>query len=224
MKPAPTKTDYKAVIVSLFAAIIFWIMNALNKEGYSQKISFPIRITYDDSLYIPTQPLPEKISVNVSGNGWDLLRKSLALYKTPIQYEIAKPLKTKFLNTGMLTDSIQEYIQDVTVNYVVADRFELEFERKIKKDFLVKVDSLHIPLKDHYVVSSVINLSPRTVMIEGPESILKAMDSTIYLKVPGQKIKDNYDEEINLPFAKNNMLKVSKKKVNVSFEVEELLK
>eukprot|EP01035_Chromulina_nebulosa_P049214 gene49214-66821_t len=84
MKPAPTKTDYKAVIVSLFAAIIFWIMNALNKEGYSQKISFPIRITYDDSLYIPTQPLPEKISVNVSGNGWDLLRKSLALYKTPI--------------------------------------------------------------------------------------------------------------------------------------------
>lgn len=224
MKPAPTKTDYKAVIVSLFAAIIFWIMNALNKEGYSQKISFPIRITYDDSLYIPTQPLPEKISVNVSGNGWDLLRKSLSLYKTPIQYEITKPLKTKFLNTGMLTDSIQEYIQDVTVNYVVADRFELEFDRKIKKDFLLKVDSLHIPLKNNYVVSSVINLSPRTVMIEGPESILKAMDSTIYLKVPGQKIKDNYDDEINLPLAKNNMLKASKKKVNVSFEVEELIK
>ncbi|MBB6002075.1 hypothetical protein [Arcicella rosea] len=224
MKPAPTKTDYKAVIVSLFAAIIFWIMNALNKEGYSQKISFPIRITYDDSLYIPTQPLPEKISVNVSGNGWDLLRKSLSLYKTPIQYEITKPLKTKFLNTGMLTDSIQEYIQDVTVNYVVADRFELEFDRKIKKDFLLKVDSLHIPLKNNYVVSSVINLSPRTVVIEGPESILKAMDSTIYLKVPGQKIKDNYDDEINLPLVKNNMLKVSKKKVNVSFEVEELIK
>ncbi len=224
MKPAPKKTDYKAVIVSLFAAIIFWIMNALNKEGYSQKISFPIRITYDDSLYIPTQPLPEKIAVNVSGNGWDLLRKSLSLYKTPIQYAITKPLKTKFLNTGMLTDSIEEYIQDVKVNYVVADRFELEFERKVKKDFTLKVDSLHIPLKEHYVVSSVINLNPKMVMIEGPESILKAMDSTIYIKIPGKKIKDNFDEEIGLPFAKNSMLKVSKKKVNVSFEVEELLK
>lgn len=224
MKPAPKKTDYKAVIVSLFAAIIFWIMNALNKEGYSQKISFPIRITYDDSLYIPTQPLPEKIAVNVSGNGWDLLRKSLSLYKTPIQYAITKPLKTKFLNTGMLTDSIEEYIQDVKVNYVVADRFELEFERKVQKDFTLKVDSLHIPLKEHYVVSSVINLNPKMVMIEGPESILKAMDSTIYIKIPGKKIKDNFDEEIGLPFAKNSMLKVSKKKVNVSFEVEELLK
>lgn len=224
MKPAPTKTDYKAVIVSLFAAIIFWVMNALNKEGYSQKISFPIRITYDDALYIPTQPLPERISVNVSGNGWNLLRKSFSFNKTPIQYAIAKPLKTKFLNTGMLTDSIAEYIRDVQVNYVVADRFELEFDNKIKKDFILKVDSLHIPLKDHYVVSSVINLSPKILTIEGPESVLKEMDSTIYVKVPGQKIKDNFDDEINLPFAKNNMLKISKKKVNVSFEVEELLK
>ncbi|MEA5256194.1 hypothetical protein VB264_00255 [Arcicella aquatica] len=224
MKPAPKKTDFKAVIVSLFAAIIFWIMNALNKEGYSQKISFPIRITYDDSLYIPTQPLPEKISVNVSGSGWDLLRKSFSFNKTPIQYAINKPLKTKFLNTGMLTDSIAEYIRDVQVNYIVADRFEIEFDRKIKKDFTLKIDSLHIPLKEHYVVSSVINLNPRVLTIEGPESMLKDMDSTIYIKVPGQRIKDNFDDEIGLPFAKNGILKTNKSKVSVSFEVEELLK
>jgi YbbR domain-containing protein len=224
MKPAPSQTDYKAVIISIFAAIIFWIMNALNKEGYSQKISFPIHFTYNDSLYIPTQPLPERISVNVSGNGWNLLRKSFSFYTAPIQYAITKPLSTKFLNTGMLTDSIAEYIRDVHVNYVVADRFELEFDRKITKNFSLKVDSLHIPLKDHYVVSSLINVQPRMITINGPESILKEMNDTILLKVPGRKIKDNFDDTILLPFTKNGLLKSNRDKVNISFEVEELLK
>jgi hypothetical protein len=92
MKTSPSKTDYKAIVICLLAAIIFWIMNALNKEGYSEKISFPLQFSYNDSLYIPTQPLPEKISVNVSGNGWNLLRKAFALDITPIKYSISKPL------------------------------------------------------------------------------------------------------------------------------------
>ena len=224
MKPVPSQTDYRAIIISLFAAITFWIMNALNKEGYSQKISFPIHFTYNDSLYIPTQPLPERISVNVSGNGWNLLRKSFSFYKTPIQYAINKPLSTKFLNTGMLTDSITEYIHDVRVNYVVADRFELEFDKKITKEFTLKVDSINIPLKERYVVSSLINLNPKKITINGPESVLNEMNDTIFLKVPGRKLKDNFDDEITLPFAKNKLLKSNRDKVNVSFEVEELLK
>nr|MCU0468761.1 hypothetical protein [Arcicella sp.] len=141
MKTTTSKTDYKAVFISLLAAIIFWIMNALNKDGYSQKMSFPLQFSYNDSLYIPTQPLPEKISVNVSGNGWNLLRKAFALDITPVKYSIEKPLKTKYLNTGSLTDSLSDYIKDVKVNYVVADRFDLEFDRKISKEFIVRVDS-----------------------------------------------------------------------------------
>jgi hypothetical protein len=89
MKPSSSKTDIKAIFISLMAALIFWVMNALNKDGYSQKISFPLQFSYNDSLYIPTQPLPEKIFVNVSGNGWNLLRKAFALDVTPIVYSVA---------------------------------------------------------------------------------------------------------------------------------------
>ena len=117
MKPIQSKkTDYKAVAVSVLAAIIFWIMNALNKEGYSQKMSFPLQFLYNDSLYIPTQPLPANIAVNVSGSGWSLLRKAFTSNDTPIKYSVSKPLKTRFLNTGSLTDSLSEYIKDVKVN------------------------------------------------------------------------------------------------------------
>ena len=224
MKPAPSKTDYKAVVICLLAAIVFWIMNALNKDGYSQKISFPLQFSYNDSLYIPTQPLPEKISVNVSGNGWNLLRKAFALDITPIKYSISKPLKTRLLNTGSLTDSLSEYIKDVKINYVVADRFELEFDRKISKDFIVKVDSSNISLKERYVITSLINISPRKITLVGPESLLDEMGSTILVKVPTRRLQENYDDEIALPLPKNALIKTNKDRVTVSFEVAELLK
>jgi YbbR domain-containing protein len=224
MKNSQLKTDYKAIFICLLAAIIFWIMNALNKEGYSEKISFPLQFSYNDSLYIPTQPLPQKISVNVSGSGWSLLRKALAFDITPIKYTISKPLKTKLLNTGSLTDSLSEYIKDVKINYVVADRFELEFDRKISREFRVKIDSSNISLKDRYVITSLINVNPRTIILEGPESVLDEMGSTILVKVPTRRLQENYDDEVALPLPKNTLIKANKDRVTVSFEVAELLK
>lgn len=224
MKNASSKTDYKAISICLLAAIIFWIMNALNKDGYSQKISFPLQFSYNDSLYIPTQPLPEKISVNVSGNGWNLLRKTFALDINPIKYSIIKPLKTRLLNTGTLTDSLTDYIKDVKVNYVVADRFELEFDRKVSKDFIIKVDSANISLKDRYVITSLINVNPRRITLTGPESVLEEMGTTIMVKVPTRRLQENYDEEVALPLTKNTLIKSNKDRVTISFEVAELLK
>jgi hypothetical protein len=224
MKPTQPKTDYKAIVICLLAAIIFWIMNALNKEGYSEKISFPLQFSYNDSLYIPTQPLPQKISVNVSGSGWSLLRKALAFDITPIKYTISKPLKTRLLNTGSLTDSLSEYIKDVKINYVVADRFELEFDRKISREFRIKIDSSNISLKDRYVITSLINVNPRTITLTGPESVLDEMGNTILVKVPTRRLQENYDDEVLLPLPKNALIKANKDRVTVSFEVAELLK
>jgi hypothetical protein len=224
MKPTPPKTDYKAISICLLAAIIFWIMNALNKDGYSYRIPFPLQISYNDSLYIPTQPLPEKISVNVSGNGWNLLRKVFALDIKPIKYSVSKPLKTRFLNTGSLTDSISEYIKNVKVNYIVADRFELEFDRKVSKEFIIKVDSSSISLKDRYVITSLINVNPRIIILTGPESVLIEMGSTLKVKVPSQRLQDNYDDEIKIALPQNALIKANKDRVAVSFEVAELLK
>jgi hypothetical protein len=224
MKAKSTGFDLKAVFISLIAALIFWLMNALNKDGYSQKISFPLQVRYDDSLYIPLQPLPEKVLVNVSGNGWSLLRKALSLNTTPIVYPISKPLKTKYLNTTSLTDSLNDKIHDVRVNYVVADRFDIEFDRKISKTFTIKVDSANIHLKDRYVVSSLINVNPKTVTLVGPQSALEELGAFLEVKIPSKRLQENYDDEVKIALPKNSLITSSKDKVAVSFEVAELLK
>ncbi len=216
----PKPRDTQAMLISGVAAVVFWLMNALNKDGYSLKVAYPLSVQYNDTLYIPTQPLPQRVMVNISGNGWSLFRKGLAFDNKPIKYPVNKPLKTNFINTSSLTALLSEQIKDVRVNYVVADTLDLEFDRKIKKKVFVQIDSANIPLKTRFVISTVINVSPRYIVFEGPETLLNSFKDTLHLKVPGKRIQDNYDEEIPIDYKKNPLIKASKEKVAVSFEVE----
>ena len=100
----------------------------------------------------------------------------------------------------------------------------MEFDKKVKRIIRLRVDSLSIPLQERYIVSSVINLNPSTIEVEGPESTLNELGETLNVKVPGRRIQDNYDDEIRIPLPKNSYLKANKERVSVSFEVAELLK
>ncbi len=37
-------------------------MNVLNKDNYSIKLNYPLDIEYDNSAFVPMQPLPKRIS------------------------------------------------------------------------------------------------------------------------------------------------------------------
>ena len=44
----PNRRDPKVAVFSVLAAVGFWLLNALNKEGYSTKISYPLRVAFTD--------------------------------------------------------------------------------------------------------------------------------------------------------------------------------
>lgn len=69
-----------------------------------------------------------------------------------------------------------------------------------------------------------INVNPRTITLEGPETVLSEMNSVIFVKVPAKRLQENYDDEVKLSFPQNALIKASKDRVAVSFEVAELLK
>jgi hypothetical protein len=217
-----SKPDLKVAILSVLAATLFWLMNALNKDGYTTKLGYPLKVEFNDSLYIPTMVLPKQISVNVSGNGWTLLRRQFAINALPLIYPIKQPLKTKFINTASLTDLMSDQIKDLKVNYVATDTLELDFDRKVTRKIRIEVDSLDISLRKPYVVSSLINITPRSIMITGPEDLVNGLDGVWIVKIPVKRIDTDYDAEINLDYAKDQNLSLSQDKVQVSFEVDAL--
>ena len=216
--------NFKTLVLCFVAAFVYWLLNALNKSGYTTRINYPIEIKYNDSLYIPVRPLPKTIKVSLSSTGWNLLKDNLFWNVTPLEYEIINPVAEKQLSTSVLTEKLLQKLHNSKVNYINADTIILNFEKKYRKKVTLKVDSLGVDLEKNYVIASLINITPAEVIIEGPASALNELKDTFYLKIPARNLAVNYDDKISIPFPKNPLLKASTEKAVVSFEVAELLK
>ncbi|MEZ0483713.1 hypothetical protein [Fibrella aquatica] len=208
----------------LVGAGLFWIMNALNKEGYSLNVEYPVHFEFNESNYIPTTTLPRTVKVNVSGDGWDLLRLSWLPFRTePVNYEVNNPMRASIINTSAMTAALADQIKNLKVNYVVADTLEMSFDHRITKTIRLVADSTHIDMLSPFVVSSVINLTPATITVQGPARLLKGFSDTMLIKIPGRRISANYDEELPITAFRHPLVQRSADKVFVSFEVGELL-
>ncbi|MBN8821776.1 MULTISPECIES: hypothetical protein [unclassified Spirosoma] len=215
----PTK-----LLLCLLAATLFWFLSALNKPGYTLNVDYPIRFIYNDSLYIPTTPLPKTVRVNVSSDGWGLLRHTWLPFRVePVTYTIKAPLQATTINTSLLTAALAEHIKKLHINYVVSDKLDVHFDRRMRKTIPLKADSLHINMLPPFVVTSVINLTPRNIEVDGPARLVRGLPDTLWVKIPRKRISDNYDDEIPLNQLRHPLLHTSADRVAVSFEVGELL-
>lgn len=222
-QPNPSFQLSKALLC-VSAAALFWFLTALNKTGYTLNVEYPVRFVYNDSLYVPTSPLPRTVMVNVSSDGWGLLRHSWLPFRVePVDYVVKDPIQASVINTASLTAALEEHVKKLHVNYVLADTLGMSFDRRMTKTVRLIPDSLHINLAPRYMVSSVINLTPRTIQVEGPARLVRGLSDTLLVRIPRKRIADNYDEELPLNQLRHPMLRTSADRVAVSFEVGELL-
>ncbi|WP_460637583.1 YbbR-like domain-containing protein [Larkinella harenae] len=222
--PPSRPVKLPTLLLCLLAAAVIWLLNALNKNSYTVSVQYPIEFVYNQDLFVPTSPLPKTISVNITGNGWKLFRQSwLPFRSSPIRYPVNKPLQTKFINTASLAESLTDHAKDVRINFVAGDTLALNFDRLAAQEVPVVVDSANIDLADRMVVSSLINVSPRTIRFEGPARLLRAVPDTIKVKIPARRLALSYDEELKLPIPRHPLIRASADQVAVSFEVAELL-
>jgi YbbR domain-containing protein len=199
-------------------------MNALNKREFSLSLQYPIEFKYDQEEFIAVQPLPKNIKVNVTGNGWSLLQKSWLSFRAhPVSYTINNPTTTSVLNSSALIDEIVESLPGLKVNHVMADTFELGFEKKRSKVMHIRVDSAAIDLREGYVISSFVNVSPSLIMLEGAASEVATYPDTLWVRVPDTKIQNNYDESISLPLSLKPHVQASHTETFISFEVARYL-
>jgi len=221
-KPRPSKP--RTLLLSISGALVIWLFNELNKDGYTLKVNYPLKLTYNDSLYIPVTPLPKKITAILNGTGWSLLRKSMAFTVTPVAYQLTDPLRNSTLNTSSLAVIMTEQVKDVKISGIVADTVTLDFDRFMSKTAVIRLDSAAIHLEKRFVISSFINLNPRTITFKGPALLVENLPDTILVKVPNKNIRANYDEELPLNYPRLAAVKASGERVFVSFEVAELLR
>lgn len=214
--------EFPVVALCFLAATMFWFLNALNKE-YTTRISYPIDFQYDKENLVSTQPLPSKITINVTGYGWTLLRKTLGIDAKPIVYQFENPLKTAFLTGASLLPSVTEQLKEAHINYVEDDTITVGFDTKAVKKVALQVDSTQIELRENYFLTSRVRLVPDTIDFEGPAKLIKKLPDVLIINVPGKDIDDNFEDEIPINYTQDPLIRLSSAVTSINFEVGEFV-
>ncbi len=212
------RTNWKALALSFFAAAVFWIFNALNKT-YSTNLRFPIVFEYDQARFIPVEPLPGTLTLNVTGNGWELFRKSLG-YKVPsIAYPLERPAETRRIIASSLSPIAAGLISPMQINYVVTDTLRLHFEPRISRKFKLLANVEEVSFKSNFGRTGSVVVQPDSVTLEGPTSLVENLADTIWLKIHASRVNASYRESVEIQIPGSQLISRNPPVADVMFEV-----
>jgi hypothetical protein len=213
--------NWKAILLCVFAATIFWIFNSLNKN-YSASIDFPLAFDYDQERYVAVKPLPEEIKLNVSGLGWDLFRKSAGLKVPPLRIPLENPSEVKKIVGATLPPLFSGQMEGLQINFVITDTLHLQIDPKIRKRVQVGVDSAEQYVRSGYGISGPVGIEPDTVWLEGPQSLVATVPDKVLLKLDVDSLDDPFNESVAVNVLSDRIL-VDPPAVQVSIPVGRLV-
>lgn len=214
------RTNWKAVSLCFVAATVFWFFNALNKD-YSTNLRFKVNFEFDRDRYIPVDPLPAAVFMNVSGNGWDLLRKSLGFNLPDMNIQLDRPTEVKKIVGSTLPALLAGQLGNLQINHVVTDTLYLSLDPKETKKVKVVVDPSRFSFETGFGRLSPIVVLPDSIELNGPRSIVNKMADSLVLDIEESGITNNFREEVEVKLADIDRIKRNPATVEVIFEVVE---
>jgi YbbR domain-containing protein len=214
------RTNWKAVALCFFTALIFWLFTSLNKD-HTTNINFPLQFEFDSDRYVPVV-MPKQVSINVSGNGWDLLRKSFGLRLPVLSIPLDKPTDVKKIPGSVLLPLVAGQLGSLKTNYVVGDTLDVQIDFKDSHKFRLVAELSDVSFKKGYGRISHVVILPDSVEIEGPKSILHNLPDSIVLPLSISKLSEHFKEELEVIIPNGEMTKRNPPVVEVRFEVGEV--
>ncbi len=211
------RANWKAILLCVLAASIFWLFNAFNKNHVAS-IEFTLRFEYDQEKFVPIEALPTRIGINVSGNGWDLFRNQFGLKVPVLVIPLDRPLETKKIVSESLTSLFQPQIQKLTINFLISDTLRLQIDEKDFHKFKVNPDFSDFTFEDGFGRISPVVILPDSVVLAGPKSILHQIPDFVSVKIQGESMSESVSEQVDIVMDRQN-IGVEPASVKIMFEV-----
>jgi hypothetical protein len=212
------RTNWKAMILCVIAAGVFWLFNAFNKT-YSTDLDFPLRFGYDKDRYVADSPLPTSIKINVSGLGWELFRKSLGLKLPELIVALERPIEQKKIIASTLTPILAGQLGGLQINYIITDTLNVHLDMLHKQEYYLKVNKASLELRQGFGLSVPIKITPDRVELEGPYHLLKKIPDTIQINIPEKDLHKSYSDDVEVLLTGNEFIKRNPPLVKVQIEV-----
>ena len=220
--PSNLISQPKILLYCFVAGSLIWFFNELNNRS-NATMNYPINFNYNLSEeLIEVTPPPKTVEISINGTGWNLLRNLLKLNIVDVEYNINRPLQTKFILSSSLVPYISESLENVSLNYVVTDSILMNIEKKHKRDRGFSRLIKFFFTSGHERVSDFI-LSNDKLTVEGPQSILNSLPDQYYLnskEVSG--LNSDFNENISVDII-GDLISVSPEVINLNFKVVEYI-
>jgi hypothetical protein len=209
------------VVLCVAAATTFWVLNALNKDNYSTIVDYPVQWEYDQKNYIPVKPLPKSIQIQISGNGWDLLRKYFNISGTAYPILLQSPAEKKYLLSADLKRSLGEFITPTQLENVLGDTIHYQIDRIVTKTLRPVLDSLSYSFDKNISLEGKVNFIPDQLEITGPSSVLEAFEGNYPVALNASKINADFSGKVKLTVDESltQLVQLKQKEIQVSFSV-----
>ena len=214
-------SDLKVVVLCIAAATTFWILNALNKDDYNTIVDFPVEFVYNDSLYMPIGRIPNSVEVEISGNGWDLLRKYFNFNNDPYQIELENPASRKYILTADIKRSLGEFLTPTQLVSVVGDSLKYQFDKIETIQVQPVLDSSSFSLATNHRIADEVTFSPEILTLKGPSSIIDSIGVFFPVKLDESRINSAFEKTIKLevPGELADLITLEDESLTVSFDV-----
>lgn len=218
-------SNFKVAALCFMAAATFWVLNALNKDNYTTVVDFPIEIIFDTDEFRAVENLPERIKLEINGNGWDLLRKYFKVNESPFLIEINNPSTKDYLLTSEIRRGLAESLNPSSLTTILTDTVKFRIDKVVTRKIKIQADTSSNTLAKNFRLTSPIEVDPAVVSIKGPTSILQKLDGILKVDLKDDKINKNFNKIItlDLPDSLKEYLELEDESVHIRFEVIQML-
>ncbi len=209
------------VVLCIAAATTFWVLNALNKDNYTTIVDYPVQWEFDEKNYVPVKPLPKSIQIQISGNGWDLLRKYFNISTNAYPILVNSPAEKNYLLTADLKRGLGEFITPTLLENVLGDTIHYQIDQIITKTLVPVLDSTGYTLDKNTALDGKVSFNPKELEITGPSSIVEGFKGQFPVVLNVKKIAKNYSGKVPLEVEEGltNLVQLKESEIQVAFSV-----
>jgi hypothetical protein len=166
------KNKIPLIITSIAFSVIIWGTISLSEEYYAN-VNVPLQVVGYPNGFSIGDEIPKNITIKLRGIGWKLFAVNIG---KDVTYKISVNGDSGFIQIKLmdhLTDN-RWMLSELDIIDIVPNSLSFSIEKRIKKKLPIVAD-LSLDFKAGYGLAKPVVLEPDSVVIEGPQSVVKSL-------------------------------------------------
>ena len=191
------KNNIHIIIISFLFSVVLWISVSLSNDYYST-FKVPLKLVDFRQGLTSGSKFPRDISVKVKAKGWKLVAAKIGA-EPAFTVTVNSDTGNKYINLYNYLSENQWLSSDLEVIDIAPDTLSVSIEKITSKKLKI-VPDFDISFRQGYGIASQISVVPDSVLVYGPLSELKKMNS---IQTENIKLTDISDKIIRRVDLKN---------------------